>query len=144
MSEVRYVFDTNVIVSAALISASVSRFAFDEARRQGTICLSPPIVAELFDVMNRKRFDRYVTIEDRMEFLAELIRTSSLHEPETCVRVCRDARDDMFLELAVSIQAACLISGDDDLLAHNPFQGIPILTPRQFLDTQSETHTSAL
>ncbi len=36
-------------------------------------------------------------------------------------------------DVAASGEASCLISGDADLLALNPFRGIPILTPAQFL-----------
>ena len=46
---------------------------------------------------------------------------------------CRDAKDNKFLELAVSGKADCIVSGDADLLVLNPFRGIPILTPREFL-----------
>jgi predicted nucleic acid-binding protein len=46
---------------------------------------------------------------------------------------CRDAKDNKFLELAVSGKADCVVSGDSDLLVLNPFRGISILTPREFL-----------
>ncbi len=49
------------------------------------------------------------------------------------VRACRDPKDDMYLELAVSDEATCIVSGDQDLLQLNPFQGIPIITPDEFL-----------
>ena len=41
--------------------------------------------------------------------------------------------DNKFLELAVSGRATHIISGDNDLLSLNPFQGMPILTPDAFL-----------
>jgi hypothetical protein len=34
----------------------------------------------------------------------------------------------------VSGHATCIVSGDSDLLALNPFQGIEILHPRSFLE----------
>jgi len=46
---------------------------------------------------------------------------------------CRDANDNKFLELALSGDADCLISGDDDLLVLSPFRGLPILKPKEFL-----------
>ena len=49
------------------------------------------------------------------------------------IAVCRDPKDDKFLELAVSGQATCIVTSDDDLLALNPFRGIPILSVAQFL-----------
>jgi uncharacterized protein len=49
------------------------------------------------------------------------------------VQGCRDTRDDKFLEVAFNGQADAIISGDADLLELNPFRGIPILSPREFL-----------
>ena len=44
-----------------------------------------------------------------------------------------DPKDDKFLELAVNGHADLIISGDADLLALNPFRGIPIVTPADFV-----------
>jgi uncharacterized protein len=38
------------------------------------------------------------------------------------------------LELAVSGNADFLVTGDKDLLVLNPFRGVEIVTPREFLD----------
>jgi len=45
-------------------------------------------------------------------------------------------RDDKFLSLAISGNANCIVSGDKDLLILNPFRGIPILPPAQFLEQE--------
>ncbi len=55
-------------------------------------------------------------------------------EIQETVRVCRDPKDDKFLELAVNGRADCIVSGDDDLLVPNPFRGVDVLTPSDFLD----------
>lgn len=39
-------------------------------------------------------------------------------------------------------QATCIITGDDGLLALHPFQGIPILSPSDFLDMPAPTTTA--
>jgi predicted nucleic acid-binding protein len=49
------------------------------------------------------------------------------------IAACRDPTDDKFLELAVNGHADLIVSGDADLLALNPFRGIPIVTPATFL-----------
>jgi uncharacterized protein len=49
------------------------------------------------------------------------------------VKVCRDPDDDKLLEIAVVGRANCLVTGDQDLLVLDRFQGIPILTPAGFL-----------
>jgi predicted nucleic acid-binding protein len=43
-----------------------------------------------------------------------------------------------FLELALSGDADCIVSGDRDLLVLNPFRGIPIIAPRDFLESSWE------
>lgn len=50
------------------------------------------------------------------------------------IAACRDPKDDKFLSLAVSGHATHIITGDQDILALDPFQGIRILTPRDFLE----------
>jgi uncharacterized protein len=54
------------------------------------------------------------------------------------VTVCRDPDDNKLLEIAVVGRADCLVTGDEDLLVLDPFQGIPILTPAGFLTTVSQ------
>jgi predicted nucleic acid-binding protein len=46
---------------------------------------------------------------------------------------CRDPRDNKFLALVLGCSADVLVSSDDDLLVLNPYQGIPVLTPKEFL-----------
>ncbi len=45
----------------------------------------------------------------------------------------QDAKDNKFLELAVSGNATAIISGDPDLLVLHPFRGIPIIAPHVFV-----------
>jgi predicted nucleic acid-binding protein len=49
------------------------------------------------------------------------------------IAACRDPNDDKFLELAVNGRADLIVSGDRDLVALNPFRGIPIVTPAIFV-----------
>jgi predicted nucleic acid-binding protein len=58
------------------------------------------------------------------------------------IQECRDKKDDKFLELAVSGNASHIITGDEDLLVLNPFRGISILTPRQFLQSLDKVQGS--
>jgi len=130
----RFVFDTNATISAALIKRSVSRKAFDKALDGGKLLVSAETIDELNDVLGRPDFDKYLTEEERLEFLAVLLREAELVTVTHHVDACRDARDNKFLGLAVSGGADCIISGDQDLLVLHPFQGMPIVTPRDFLD----------
>ncbi len=129
----RFVFDTNVIISALLFNDSVPGRAFIWALNHGTILVSGALLGELSRVLGRNRFDRYVTREERDEFLGALIRESDLIEITEVVQVCRDPKDDQILELAVNGSATCIVTGDADLLVLNPFRGVEIVTPAEFL-----------
>jgi predicted nucleic acid-binding protein len=54
-NDLRLVFDTNVIVSAALLVGSVARQAFDQALDDGRILISVPVLLELAEVLSRNR-----------------------------------------------------------------------------------------
>ena len=130
----RFVFDTNVIVSALLIKKSVARRAFDRAREAGDILLSFDVIEELYDVLGRPAFDRYIEEDDRMQFLTLLVKEAALVEVTERIKECRDPKDDKFLELAVNGKADFIISGDADLQVLNPFRRIKIVSPREFLE----------
>jgi len=89
---------------------------------------------ELAEVLSRAKFDPYLTIDERQNFLRLFDRIAERIEVVRAIRVCRDPRDDKFLELAVEGEADIIITGDNDLLTLDPFQGISILTPARFLD----------
>lgn len=127
------VFDTNVLVSAALFQQSIPRRAFDRAIAIGQVIVSTTTFAELREVLNRPRFDKYVSAATRTTFLDDFQAATQTIEITEAIRVCRDAKDDQFLELAVSGKARCLVTGDDDLLSLRPFREILILTPAAFL-----------
>lgn len=129
----RYVFDTNVIVSALLFPGSKPGFAFVRALESGTILTSPACVGELGDVLSRAKFNRYVDSDQRQRFLGAFIQEARLVEIQESVHACRDPKDDQILELAINGRAGTIITGDADLLALNPFRDIPIVTPAEFL-----------
>lgn len=132
-SEIRAVIDTGVAVRAVLLPRSVPRQAFDLAAAWGRLLASVATVAELDEVLRRPKFDKYVPREKRLEFLAALVREAEVVEVLKIITECRDPKDNKFLELAVSGGASHILSGDADLLALHPFQGVAIITPQQSL-----------
>jgi uncharacterized protein len=129
----RFVFDTNVVVSAVLLKSSVARHALDKAIYEGELLVSLETIDELNRVLMRADFARYVTEEDRLDFLATFLRESQLIEITTRIDACRDPRDNKFLELGIGGDAECIVRRDQDLLVLHPFRGTPIITPREFV-----------
>lgn len=131
----RFVFDTNVIVSALLFKDSPPRQAFDAALGRGKILISVPVLEELDRVLAREKFNKYIDAIDRNRFLAALVREAEWVAITEAFSVCRDLKDNMFLELAVSGHANTIISGDSDLLALSSFRGVAVLSPEAFLSS---------
>ena len=129
----RFVFDTNALISAALSDESISRRAFDHALDRGTILVSLPVVTELNEVLSREKFRPYITEDEARQFLATFAGASEWVEIDVTINDCCDPSDNKFLELAVSGRANHIVTGDNDLLVLNPFQGKRILTPSEFL-----------
>jgi putative PIN family toxin of toxin-antitoxin system len=131
----RFVLDTNVVVSALLLANSIPRQAFDKALEQGTILISDTVILELADVLSRKKLNKYLLEDERMRFLIGLLKETELIDTTEPIAICRDPNDDKFLELAVDGNADYIVTGDADLLVLHPFRGIQILTPKDFLLT---------
>lgn len=128
-----FVFDTNTIISAALFKQSVPRQALEKALSTGYLLVSETTMQELMTVFLRAKFDRYLSREKRELFLTDFLQQTRLISISESIVVCRDPKDDKFLEVAVYGDASVIVTGDDDLLTLHPFQGISILSPRDFL-----------
>jgi len=129
----RFVFDTNVLVSALLLSDSKPHLSLQLALHKGSLLLSFAVLAELYEVLSRKQFRRYIDEDDVRVFVAALTREAEWVEVDVRLAACRDAKDNKFLELAVSGHATHMVTGDSDLLSLHPFQDIQIVSPNAFL-----------
>ncbi|MHC5824303.1 MAG: putative toxin-antitoxin system toxin component, PIN family [Nostoc sp.] len=129
----RFIFDSNVLISAFLFSQSKPRQALDQAQDIGVIVLSNSVLSELEEVLYRPKFDKYLTKERRQEFLENLTENAQFIDVTEQINECRDPKDNKYLELALSGQAECIVTGDDDLLVLNPWRGIEILNVQEFL-----------
>lgn len=131
-----FVFDTNSLLSAALIASSVNANALDIAINMGRIVVSEPVLKEFKEVIFRKKFDKYfLNIKEKPEAIEKIEHNSIFFSPVKTISICRDPKDNKFLELAIAADASCIITGDKDLLILNPFRNIPILNATAFLNT---------
>lgn len=130
-----FVFDTNSLISAALITNSTSRKALGKAIDLGVIALSDQTIEELIEVLFRQKFDKYFQNDnERWSIINKIEINSKVFTPGITITDCRDPTDNKFLELAISANASCIITGDNDLLVLHPFRGIPILNAADFIN----------
>ena len=126
----KLVLDTNGLLSA-ILAPGLCRELVRKRCHAHALFASPDLVAELATKLSYKfGFDPavvplYVAYRQRVELVEPLLLASP---------VCRDADDDVVLATAVAAQADVIVTGDDDLLVLQQFQGIRILSPRQFLE----------
>lgn len=133
------VFDTNALVSAAIIPASISRRALLQAAGSFQLIHSAATWDELSEVIARKKFDRYFSGDSRSEFLLLIARISRIMQTSTLITDCPDPKDNKFLELAVDGEAKIIVSGDAHLTNMHPFREIAIVTPAEFMRITSHS-----
>lgn len=131
----KFVIDSNVLISAAVFSSLKPAEAIKKASYLGKIAFSEVVLREYIETLMSKKFDRFVSPEKRLIFLEKFVAVSSLIHITESIAASRDTKDDKYLELAVSDNVSCIITGDKDLLVLNPFHSIPILTPHDFLNS---------
>jgi putative PIN family toxin of toxin-antitoxin system len=122
-----------VLVSAAIASRGVPRHAFAKARGADQLAMSQPVFDEISDVLHRPGLARYLDPALRDDLLDQLLSGSEWFAPSMPVTDCRDATDNKYLELALASSAVAIISGDQDLLVLNPWRGVRILRPADYL-----------
>jgi putative PIN family toxin of toxin-antitoxin system len=134
----RVLFDTSSLVGAALQIGSVPHLALQHALATAQLCASPAALDELQRVLRRPKFDRYQPLGARREFFDIVARAAVMYEvsAEDAAAVsplCRDAEDNKFLALASVCQADFIVSSDDDLLVLDPWRGVRIMKPADYL-----------
>lgn len=127
------VFDTNTLISAAIFPASVPGKCLFDFILLIKIINSTPAIEELDEVIYRKKFDKYLSNEEKDRVLSSFRRMSNVVNTTSIIADCRDPKDNKFLELAIDGNADYIITGDPDLLILHPYRGISIVTPAQFL-----------
>jgi putative PIN family toxin of toxin-antitoxin system len=129
----KIVIDASSLVGALLRVDSIPEQALLLARSHAVICLSGPVAAELREVFNRPRFIKYAS-PDRVTRILDVIGAGAMFfEPTEIIADCRDRKDNKYLELALASQASIIISSDNDVLSLNPWRGIEIITPAEYV-----------
>ena len=126
----RIVFDTNVIV-AGIVAEGLCRELIESHLPEHTPILSDRLWKELLEKL-RDKFD--LTADD-LPLLALYRRQAVWCEVRPLdAPVCRDPDDDWVLATALAGRAEAIVTGDADLLVLGAFEGIAILSPRQFIE----------
>ncbi len=129
----RAVLDSNVWL-AILTTDGFCRRLWRAARGKCRFIASQDILDEVSEKLRAKfgfssRHARLLTffVERQTEFI----------EVTSKISICRDADDNRILAAALDSRCSYLVTGDSDLLVLKKFEGIGIVTPREFLELVS-------
>ena len=134
----RVVVDTNILVSFAIRPSKDFERLFDYLAGHGVTLISEDTVSELFSVLNREKFRKYIAQDSAIDYVEWYAGVSESVVVTQHVTACRDPKDDKFLSLAVTARADCIIAGDSDLLDMIAYDGIPIYRATDFLKLFAE------
>ena len=127
------VFDASSIVGAALKTDSMPERALLLARSHDTVCLSSAVEGEIREVLQRPKFGRYISDISRQRILDIVGAGALMFHPTERVSDCRDVKDNKYLELGLAAAASIIVSSDEDLLVLDPWRGIRILRPADYV-----------
>ncbi len=136
MDEPRFVIDTNVYIGAAISPYGKPNQVVFEALQRGILLASIETFEELKTRLQRPKFLKYITPDERDEFIQLILDQSHFTTIAEAITACTDPDDDKFLELAVSGIADYIITGNIKDFPPSPFRGIPILRPAEFLEIE--------
>ena len=133
----RAVIDTNLWISFLLGKKVADLLTLIQSGRIEVVTDARQI-AEIEDVLSRPKIKKLIGPQRLAIMLRFIHRKAMLVAPKRRIKACRDPNDDYLLEIAVEAKAPFLVSGDDDLLALDPFRSVRIVSYRDFKEKLKE------
>jgi hypothetical protein len=127
---IRIVVDTNLWISFC-IGTKLSSLVEAIIQKRVVLCFSSELYDEIFDVLKRPQIQAIIK-KDRVKELHKILADRvDIVSPSGSIHDCRDPKDNFLLELAISAHVDYLVTGDADLLALNPYQGLKIIKAQE-------------
>ncbi len=128
----RVVIDTNVFISAIYWRGSPHKIVEMALNGRIKLIISFDILSELQEVMKNKFNESDEFIQNNLSII---MTCAELTSPNKKVRaVNNDPDDNKILECALSGNAEFVVSGDNHLIMLKEYNGIKILTPKEFCE----------
>jgi len=128
---VKAVFDTNVLIAAFLTEGICAKLLIRARRRDFDMILCDEILHEFKRVLKKKFAASPHEMSEALTILSAAAQ-GILGQTDSIVPICRDSDDDLILACARDAIADYVVTGDEDLLVLKNYEGISILSPREF------------
>lgn len=125
------VFDTNILIAAFLTEGICAKLMIRARKRDFDLILCDGILDEFKGVLKKKFATSPHETSEALIILSEA--ALEIHGPIELIKpICRDSDDDLILACAMDAIADYIVTGDEDLLVLKNYEGISIVTPREF------------
>ena len=135
---IRAVLDTNVLVSGLVAEQGPPRQILDAwLESLFTLVTSLYLVEELVHVLSYPRITERLRLDEEAltAILAALLSKAEVTSDQLRLPgVTRDPKDDSVVACAKEGEEDYIVSGDQDLLVLGEYEGIQIITSRQFVE----------
>lgn len=139
---IRACLDTNILISGLISSKGAPHEIFSALRRRDFVLItSLEILQEIEEVLDYPRVRKACKLTpEQIKGSIKLARKYSYkcRSVSNLQIIEADPDDNKFLHAAIKGNAGYIVSGDKHLLDIRSFQGISIVTARQFIETLKE------
>ncbi len=137
----KLILDTNTLVSAFFWEGNEAELLRKIEQGKANLYITHEILKEVEEVIKRPKFHEVMgkanltpdQIMQKIVSLSHLVIALKLN-----INVCRDEKDNKFLECAKSAKADYLVSGDEDLLVLKEYEKISIIRTSKILKLLEE------
>ncbi len=122
--------DTNILISGLFFQGLPKILLHEIDFEKFEVCVNEEIISEYKEQIYKKILNsKYTLNEGLFEKFFERLKK---FEKRSDLKICRDPKDDKFLNCAIDAKAIYIVSGDKDLLTIGQYEGIEIVTAREF------------
>ena len=127
----RIIIDTNILISGLFFNGLPKKLLY-ELDKNFIICVNDEIVDEYTDKVDNKFSKAKYKLDEKLR--EKFFKSLQSFKIKSDLKVCHDPKDDKFINCAIDANAIYIVSGDKDLLTIKNFEGIEIVTAREFYD----------
>jgi len=134
----KIVLDANIFISASFWGGKPYDVFERVAEGTDLLFVTTDVLEEIESALRKPKFRAYEElINTAILNIQKLSRKVAVAPQAKVSGVCRDPKDDKYLECAIAAKADYIITGDKDLLDLKEYGGVKIVTVKWYLETVS-------